>query len=81
MLNVNVLEPEHVLCTDNIQVNINVRLIIARVLTSILAHSRYLTRRDLSTSGNPFVHTQETNSKTWLMLNVNVKVCLIPLSL
>jgi hypothetical protein len=48
----HVLEPEHVLCTDNIQVNINVRLIIARVLTSILAHSRYLTRRVLSTSGS-----------------------------
>ena len=47
----HVLELEHVLCTDNIQINRYVRVIIARFVTSILAHSRYLTRRVLSTSG------------------------------
>jgi hypothetical protein len=35
----HVLEQEHVLCTDNIQVKRNVRLIIARVVTSILANN------------------------------------------
>ena len=36
----HVLEQEHVLCTGNIQVKRNVRLIIARVVTSILANNR-----------------------------------------
>jgi hypothetical protein len=36
----HVLEQEHVLCSDNIQVNRNVRLNIARVVTSNLANNR-----------------------------------------
>ena len=60
----HVIELEHLLCTDNIEVNRNVRAIIASVMTYILAHRRYLTRQVYVQVGQVLITLPELESSS-----------------